>query len=395
MEWLYVNRIICTLVSFAAAIVIIMQMHNLTITNAMYNATSDDAFGQTSEKDKLNAEGVAAFDRYLLNTFMEENEVLEAVRKKPQKEAVKIITTKMLELNNKPLDDETAANYAKRIYKELDSYALKQVDIQYAVIESRIELPREGFSESLASRIVLLSKEEGFTVVTEGIIMQSLIDIYVQPLTQEQAAAAAERLYEKLVILTSEYFSWFELLIAMFIGWVMFYGPIWLLKFQKKMRYMDMEDEVMQFQTIILMLMHIERISVEYIIEWLARFSNIFKEPLLKCLNNYESGAYEALEELKDDAPFKPFVRIVESLQSAVESVKITDAFDELESERNFFQEKRKEANERLIAKKAKIGKVLGFAPMVMLFVGYLIAPLMIASLSDMGSYFTDMGSSL
>ena len=88
-------------------------------------------------------------------------------------------------------------------------------------------------------------------------------------------------------------------------------------------------------------------------------------------------------------------MRIVESLQSAVESVKITDAFDELESERAFFQEKRKEANDRLIAKKAKIGKILGFAPMVMLFVGYLIGPMMIASLSDMGSYFTDMGASM
>ena len=159
------------------------------------------------------------------------------------------------------------------------------------------------------------------------------------------------------------------------------------------MRYMEMEDEVMQFQTIILMLMYIERVSVEYMLEWLARFSNIFKEPLTKCLNNYEAGAYEALEELKDDAPFKPFVRIVESLQAAVENVKITDAFDELESERNFFQEKRKESNERLINRKAKIGKVLGFAPMVILFVGYLILPLMIASIGDMGSYFTDMGS--
>ena len=215
------------------------------------------------------------------------------------------------------------------------------------------------------------------------------------PLTQEQASAAASRIYEKLKTLTSEYFAWYELAIAIFVGLVMYQAPILMLKFQKRMRYMEMEDEVMQFQTIILMLMHIERVSVEYMLEWLERFSNIFKEPLAKCLNNYESGAYEALEELKDDAPFKPFVRIVESLQSAVESVKITDAFDELESERAFFQEKRKEANDRLIAKKAKIGKILGFAPMVMLFVGYLIGPMMIASLSDMGSYFTDMGASM
>jgi hypothetical protein len=236
-------------------------------------------------------------------------------------------------------------------------------------------------------------KQQDSNVITRAIIKKSLIQVYNVPLTVEQASSAAERIYDKLVILTSEVFSWYELAIAIFIGWFMYYGPILLLKFQKRMRYMEMEDEVMQFQTIILMLMHIERVSVEYMLEWLARFSNIFKEPLTKCLNNYEAGAYEALEELKDDAPFKPFVRIVESLQAAVENVKITDAFDELESERNFFQEKRKESNERLINRKAKIGKVLGFAPMVILFVGYLILPLMIASIGDMGSYFTDMGS--
>ena len=151
----------------------------------------------------------------------------------------------------------------------------------------------------------------------------------------------------------------------------------------------------MQFQTIILMLMYIERISVEFIIEWLARYANIFKEPLAKCLNNYESGAIEALEELKEDAPYKPFVRIVESLQSAVENVKLTDAFDELEQERAFYQEVRKETNERLVNKKARIGRIIGFAPMVTLFVGYLIGPLIWSSVVDMGTYFSQMGSLL
>ena len=143
------------------------------------------------------------------------------------------------------------------------------------------------------------------------------------------------------------------------------------------------------------MLMKIERVSVEIILEWLERYADIFKEPITRCVNNYEAGAFEALEELKDEVSFKPFIRIVESLQSAIESVKITDAFDELESERAFFQEKRKEANERLIAKKAMIGKVLGFTPMVTLFVGYLIGPMIVTSMGDMSTYFTQMSAML
>ena len=397
IEWLYVNRCICALAGFCVAIIIIMQMHNLAVTQIMYSATksSNGGMGQMTEQDTINANGVSSFDRYFLNVFMNDNKFLNAVRTMEQKDAIKLITNEMLRISSAKLDNETAEWFAKRIYKELGSTRLDKLDIQYAIIESRIELPRENFTSELAAKIINISREEELENVTEKTIKKALIEIYNLPLTQEQASVAASRIYEKLKTLTSEYFAWYELAIAIFVGLVMYQAPILMLKFQKRMRYMEMEDEVMQFQTIILMLMHIERVSVEYMLEWLERFSNIFKEPLAKCLNNYESGAYEALEELKDDAPFKPFVRIVESLQSAVESVKITDAFDELESERAFFQEKRKEANDRLIAKKAKIGKILGFAPMVMLFVGYLIGPMMIASLSDMGSYFTDMGASM
>ena len=147
-----------------------------------------------------------------------------------------------------------------------------------------------------------------------------------------------------------------------------------------------MEDEVMQFQTIILMLMRIERVNVEIILEWLERYSDIFREPISRCVNNYEAGAWEALEVLRNETNYPLFIRIVESLQAAVEKIPIIDAFDELDSERDYYQEKRKESNQRLIARKARIGKIIGFAPMVIMFVGYLIVPLVYIGLTSMSN---------
>ena len=66
--------------------------------------------------------------------------------------------------------------------------------------------------------------------------------------------------------------------------------------------------------------------------------------------------------------------------------ISIKDAFDELDTERAYYQEKRKESNERLISKKGMIGKVIGFAPMVCLFVGYLIVPLVVIGMLSMTS---------
>ena len=213
--------------------------------------------------------------------------------------------------------------------------------------------------------------------------------------TEEEITEAVDRIYTKLQTIDNEYLAWFELILAIAFAYIGYMAPMWLLYFQAKMRQLDMEDEVMQFQTIILMLMKIERVNVEIILEWLERYANIFKEPITRCVNNYEAGAWEALEQLKNDTTFPLFIRIVESLQAAVEKIPIIQAFDELDSERDYYQEKRKESNERLISRKAMIGKVIGFAPMVCLFVGYLIVPLCVIGLGSMGSAFSGMEASI
>ena len=207
--------------------------------------------------------------------------------------------------------------------------------------------------------------------------------------TDKEIAKAVDRIYDKLQKVNSESLQWFEMLMAFVFMAAGYMFPVWMLHFQYKMRLMEMEDEVMQFQTIILMLMRIERVNVEIILEWLERYSNIFKEPISKCVNNYEAGAWEALEVLRTDTSYPLFIRIVESLQAAVEKIPIVDAFDELDSERDYYQDKRKESNERLIAKKGRIGKVIGFAPMVVMFVGYLIVPLVFIGLTSMSSSMT------
>ncbi len=209
--------------------------------------------------------------------------------------------------------------------------------------------------------------------------------------SDEEISLAAERILGKLQVINSEYVQWFEILLALVFAVVAYMAPIWILMFQVKMRQLEMEDEVMQFQTIILMLMRIERVNVEIILEWLERYSNIFKAPITKCVNNYESGAWEALEQMKEEVSYIPLVRIIESLQAAVERIPIADAFDELDSEREYYREKRKESNERLIKRKGMIGKFIGFAPMVCMFVGYLIIPLVFIGLTSMSSSFAQM----
>lgn len=211
--------------------------------------------------------------------------------------------------------------------------------------------------------------------------------------TEPDIDEATEQIYKELKIINNETFQWFELLMACVFAWAGYQAPLWILMFQKILRRLEMENEVMQFQTIITMLMKIERVNVEIILEWLERYSNIFREPITRCVNNYEAGAWEALQALKDEITFQQLIRLIESMQAAVEKIPIEQAFDELENEREYYQAKREESNNRLISRKGLIGKVIGFAPMICVFVGYLIVPLVFIGLQGMTQSFSTMST--
>ena len=280
------------------------------------------------------------------------------------------------------------------LHKMQINYIYTEPTSEYDLVGEMSGKTLKKAEELTASDNKFLDMFRGKTKTTQEDIEKAMkkSDDYKQS-TDDEIATAAERVLGKLRQVNSEYLSWFEIVLAMVFAIVGYNLPVWLLFFQTKMRKMEMENEVMQFQTIILMLMRIERVNVEMILEWLERYSNIFREPIAKCVNNYESGPWEALEEMKDDVNYKEFIRLIESMQAAVEKIPIAEAFDELDSERDYYQERRKESNARLIQKKGMIGKAIGFAPMVGLFVGYLIVPLVFIGLMSMMSSMNDMSS--
>jgi hypothetical protein len=398
MEWLYINRLACALAGFLAVLLLFNVMHSLAIKNVLEGATlSETVIGSLSEDDMNKAKGTTAYDTYSINKVLENDNLVNSIKNKSRQVAIDEIYLALKEISEMPQNPEQIQKDAEMIYKQYGAlkrdYMFSRPEFQQAIFNAHITYTRDDYTSALLLEVSSLVFDSGGRQLKLDMIVKGIENVNTVPLTEEQLRTNAERIYDKIKALTSETLQWTELVIAILFAYFMYFVPLIVMVFQIYMRKMDMEDEVMQYQTVILMLMHIERVSVEYILEWLERFAVIFKEPISTCMNNYDAGAYEALEQLKDDAPYKPLIRIVESLQSAVENVKISQAFDELETDRNFFQEKRKEANERLINKKVKIGKLLGFAPMVTLFVGYLIGPLIVISVFDMGNYFAQMGS--
>lgn len=216
------------------------------------------------------------------------------------------------------------------------------------------------------------------------------LEIYLdknENFTSKELDIVSKRLYKKIMKYKNIYFKWWFLIIAI-INSIIGYNLLpMFLSFKKKVMIMNIEDEVIQLHTIILMLIHFERISVEDVLHWMENFSHFFKPSIKKCLNEIDVDDIKALENLKKEESYPAFVKIVDNLINASEKITLALAFDELILERNYYQEKRKQDNEMLIEKKGMLGKIIAFIPIGFTILFYLLVPFLLLSFRQLVDY--------
>ncbi len=200
----------------------------------------------------------------------------------------------------------------------------------------------------------------------------------------------AEEVVSRVIKYNGEYFKWYELIIIVVISLVAYFVPYWMLLFRKRLMVMRMEDEVIQFHSIILMLMHNERMSAQDVLEWIESFAVIFRASITECLNNYAAGDIKALEELKSKEPFEPFAKLVDNLLMC-DKIRLEKAFDEVLIERKIFQEKRKQEDDIYIDNKSALSTFLAFIPLVTVIIFYITVPFVVESLTQLYSCFSQM----
>jgi len=201
----------------------------------------------------------------------------------------------------------------------------------------------------------------------------------------------AKRLMKKQLVFMDQYIKWWEVLLILIIGILSYNIPEVMLIFQRRILRFDVEDEVMGFSTILLMLMNHERLSLMDVLEWMALYAYTFKEPIQDCINNSSSGMVDALKTLREVSDDARFIRLVDSLILAAQDITIKQAFDELESEKSYYLDERKRTNEQIVEKKVNLGKIIGFVPVYGFILLYMIYPMIVSSMADMESYLNRM----
>jgi hypothetical protein len=185
----------------------------------------------------------------------------------------------------------------------------------------------------------------------------------------------ADQFAERVQSYRNQYYKWYELVIAIFITVGSYLIPNGYMRLKKTFSYWEMQNEVDGFYNIVMILSRIERITVYEILEWIHQYSYIFEKQLNRCLIDYEAGAWQALENLKDEARFVPLERLADRLQVASELIPIKKAFEDLRQERAFAMDERRLYYEKMLTNRKAIAEFIGLIPLGATVFLYLLIP--------------------
>ena len=175
----------------------------------------------------------------------------------------------------------------------------------------------------------------------------------------------------------STYFKFWYIFIAIVVGTVTCLVPDLFMLVKKNVIENRKADEVMQFQSLMLVLMHMSGMTVSGILEWMERFSFCFREDIAECRINLGRGEQYALKKMQDQTTYEPFANFIDNLL-AIDKCGVAEAFSEIETDKAFNKEKRKEAMNERIENNSNLAGFISFAPFATIMILYLIVPILL-----------------
>ena len=165
-----------------------------------------------------------------------------------------------------------------------------------------------------------------------------------------------------------------------------FYYEFIMLMIRERLLRLNREEEVVRYQSVILILMNMDRVSIEMILQWMENFAIVFKNSIEKISDTLIYKGISVFTEAKDEVGFLPFERLMDCF-IASDRIGINRAFSDILSDRVYYVEKHKQENEIIINNKAMIGKFIAFIPICVVISFVLVVPFILAGLNQLQSF--------
>ena len=203
--------------------------------------------------------------------------------------------------------------------------------------------------------------------------------------------SVAQEVQTRILTYRQEYLRWYEFYIALVLGVFSALIPYFGLNYRYNLVLQGKDDEIRQFQAIILMERLFPNITCVQILEEMENFARVFKPSLQKCINSYSAGPLEALLVLKqEEKETETFCELVDGF-IAVDKVGVASAFAEVFGNREMTQILSELEAEKQLSRKKDQTDTLALLPAILSVGVYFVLPFCINVLSRLFVMFQMM----
>ena len=249
-------------------------------------------------------------------------------------------------------------------------------------------------SEQLTYDEMLLRKEMDNEILARPleptwVELSYFVSEHMPKLTQYEHEEQVNRILRKYQSYHSTIFHWWYMVIILILSIGASRIPYINLSSRENAVYFEVEEDVMQMQTLLAILMETSIDTLD-VLEWLARQSTIHKAILTICYHEYAYDSELALARLKSKTTSEVFKRIIERLTSTIHRLSLKDAFIDLVEERTQILILRGMMQQSNIETRRANAGYLTMLPLGILLVLHFLAPIGILGFTEFNS---SMGS--
>lgn len=203
-------------------------------------------------------------------------------------------------------------------------------------------------------------------------------------------SSVADDVMNAVTTYQNSYVHWYHVLASVVVSCVAFMVPyLWLLYNKRSMQF-QLQNEVMQFQALIMILMPIKGMSAQTILDWMLIFSRVFHKSIHTCSIKMTSAEKEAFDELIEAEPYEPFRDLIRKLQMC-DKVGVASAFATIGVTRNNYVEKSKQESKHRAESNSALANFVVYIPLICIFALFMAVPFLKESFGQLDTTLYEM----
>lgn len=259
-------------------------------------------------------------------------------------------------------------SYKRFIYNNINTFSLTQT-VAFTVEE---EEKIRAYDEAILTMEALPPDEEIHERISYILTKASELDIGDQ----------VSRIKSKWKSYKNTYYHWWFSLIVIGITLIAWHIPEMFIKQRKRLITIEAEEDVLQMQTIVLILSTTTLDTAE-VIYWLGRNSSIHRDHLNFCYQEYPADPEKAIARLKKNSVIPEFHQLCDKLALTAFRISLEEAFSDLVPERSHLMKIREMAQDNELTVKRNKSSPLAQAPLYVMIFGLVVGPVLILGISQ------------